>query len=480
MEKMIKTIIIGLLMAILSTFNYSQVFAQKLEVETISEDGVTYTRCFDVNRSNANLPSNGAKINGKLVIPCKYYFIRVSCGYIFAHLTSVRSIADVYMPDGKLLFPASKGIINVSEFPEGDLMDGQGRCHFFDQQNNRYDEKGNLVTQCIRKRSTYSDGGVTYTKCYDYLKSEPNNGAIINGKLVVPCKYGYITGRSGFLFAYSSGNYSGPADVYSSDGRLLFPVSKGIEGAKNVEKMGKILFYDKENNWYDETGKFVFKGDLSNIIVGSSGEVYIKTGTYRHWGILDTSGAEILAPEFEDCDYLGNNLFSFKMNSYWGVMKKDGTIIIPLSRQYSSLNYSRTFKKFTFEKRINNVVYKGECNANGVQTVIQKDHTINTTPTQKKETKPEKNTTTTTQTEKKTEPAPTPQPQPQPQPRQPQPMQVWMQCYGCNGSGQCHICGGLGWKYTTYDSHATCTTCGGSGKCNMCAGNGGHYEIQYR
>lgn len=73
-----------------------------------------------------------------------------------------------------------------------------------------------------------------------------------------------------------------------------------------------------------------------------------------------------------------------------------------------------------------------------------------------------------------------PTPQPQPQPRQPQPMQVWVPCYGCNGSGQCHICGGLGWNYTSYDSHATCTICGGNGKCNMCAGHGGHNEIQYR
>ena len=65
-------------------------------------------------------------------------------------------------------------------------------------------------------------------------------------------------------------------------------------------------------------------------------------------------------------------------------------------------------------------------------------------------------------------------------PPPPQPMQVWVPCGVCNGSGQCHICGGLGWKYTTYDPHATCTICGGNGKCNQCAGHGGHNEIQYR
>ena len=112
-------------------------------------------------------------------------------------------------------------------------------------------------------------------------------------------------------------------------------------------------------------------------IVSDANTCYFKVQeNFRHNGIYDIDGNAILEPEFQDCDYLGNNLFSFKMNGYWGVMKKDGTIIIPLSRQYSSISYSRTFKKFTFEKRVNNVVYKGECNANGVQTVIQKDHTI--------------------------------------------------------------------------------------------------------
>ena len=65
--------------------------------------------------------------------------------------------------------------------------------------------------------------------------------------------------------------------------------------------------------------------------------------------------------------------------------------------------------------------------------------------------------------------------------RDPVPMQVWKQCYGCGGSGQCQTCYGQGWRFLTNSQpHAQCITCGGNGRCNMCAGQGGHYEVEYK
>ncbi|MBR6843687.1 MAG: hypothetical protein IKM79_01170 [Bacteroidales bacterium] len=71
-----------------------------------------------------------------------------------------------------------------------------------------------------------------------------------------------------------------------------------------------------------------------------------------------------------------------------------------------------------------------------------------------------------------------PTPPPQPQPRQPQPMQVWVPCFSCGGSGQCHICLGGGTSLTNHNSR--CYLCSGTGRCTHCAGQGGHNEIQYR
>lgn len=65
--------------------------------------------------------------------------------------------------------------------------------------------------------------------------------------------------------------------------------------------------------------------------------------------------------------------------------------------------------------------------------------------------------------------------------RDPVPMQVWKQCLGCGGSGQCQTCNGQGWRFLTLSQpHAQCITCGGNGRCNMCAGQGGHYEVEYK
>lgn len=397
------------------------------------------------------------------------------------------------------------------------------------------------VGQNIRTLGTQTSGGVTYTDCYDNSKSEPYYGAKVNGKLVVPCKYYLVFGTGGHLFAYPTKNddhyVDKPADVYTPDGRLLFKESDGIVDAderygKNFFKDqnynwynvagkfvgksyflsdimdmidGKIIIQDENGRWHDESGRFVAKGTIITInekkyfkdnderwydktgkyiakgywiYLGSNGEVaYIETKVGSKYGVSTPDGKEVFAPEFDGFNYLGGHLFAFKYNGYWGVMNRTGKQIIPIDRHYTKIEYSRTLKIYSFEKRVDNVVYKGECNAAGKQLSIQKDHTINNSSAQKtEEAKPKK--------EQKTEPAPKPKeekktdPAPQPQPRQPQPMQVWVYCGVCGGSGQCIICNGLGWRMLA-NKQTTCSNCGGNGRCNGCAGQGGHNEVKY-
>lgn len=400
-------------------------------------------------------PNIGAKVKGRLVVPCKYYSIYKNDGYLFAypsyHKYDYGKPADIYTQEGELIFRASYGfgIIEVKK--------EYNTYIFVDKAGKRYDKDGDI---CV-KVAEY----IGFTECICSSCPEPNHGAKINGRLVVPYKYHHVTFDRGVLFAYPSEkkgrdyyNYE-PADVYTWNGELLFPASKGI--VEYDVKLGITLFRDMDNNWYDRTGKFIVKTKyLSSLklIVGSNGEIYVQTSKDGRYGISDNHGREILAPEFDSCSYLCDDLFAFKLNGYWGVIKKNGTIIIPLSRQYSSINYSRTLKMFTFVKQVDNVVYKGECDITGNQNTIQKDHVINQTTT----------TNTTTNGSQ------------QPQ-RQLQPMQVWVQCPLCGGSGKCSTCGGLGWRFLTNSQpHAQCINCGGSGRCSGCAGQGGHYEIQYR
>lgn len=216
-----------------------------------------------------------------------------------------------------------------------------------------------------------------------------------------------------------------------------------------------------------------------------NGKWFLITKENYKYGITDlTNDEEIIAPEFDDCDCLGGDLFKFMMNGYWGVMNRQGKIIIPLSRHYTSIDYSRTLKIFTFTKETEAGYFKGECNASGVQTSIEKTGTKSkpkqqtqqpkqeTKPQQpKQETKPKQETVTPT-------PQPQPQPQPKPVPPQPQPMQVWKPCPYCQGTGQCQTCLGTG-HTLMYPCQDRCWNCSGTGKCTHCAGHGGHNEIEY-
>lgn len=196
-----------------------------------------------------------------------------------------------------------------------------------------------------------------------------------------------------------------------------------------------------------------------------NGFVKVRTDEQKY-GLFDLKGNEILAPEFQDCACLGSNLFKFKMNGYWGVINNMGKVIIPLSRHYTKIEYSKTLKLFTFEKEGG---YKGECNANGVQTSC-----VKTAAAKPQQNNPQQQQTTTQ--ESTTQPKPTSQSLPQP--RQPQPVQEWVPCASCNNSGQCHIC--LGGGNSLQNPNSRCYLCSGTGRCTHCAGQGGHYETRYR
>lgn len=60
---------------------------------------------------------------------------------------------------------------------------------------------------------------------------------------------------------------------------------------------------------------------------------------------------------------------------------------------------------------------------------------------------------------------------------------VWVPCYGCNGTGFCSSCHGNGscvstWSDGSYNSTYKCPVCYGSGRCQTCYGMRGHNEKQ--
>lgn len=146
------------------------------------------------------------------------------------------------------------------------------------------------AAQNIYMLNTCAEGGVTYTNCYDILMPRSRNfGAIVNGQIVVPCKYSYVTGKGGHLFAYPLISI-GPADVYTPTGLLLFTQSKGIVDAVKMRDSGKTLFVSQSNKWYNHNGEYLFTAaDILGIgtskpeWVASVGKYLIKDYKTNKW-----------------------------------------------------------------------------------------------------------------------------------------------------------------------------------------------------
>ena len=146
------------------------------------------------------------------------------------------------------------------------------------------------TAQNIYMLNTRAEGGVTFTTCYDMLMPRSRNfGAIVNGQIVVPCKYSYVSGKGGHLFAYPLISI-GPADVYTPSGLLLFPQSKGIVDAVRMRDSGKTLFVSQSNKWYDRNGEYLFTaadvlgiGTSEPVWVASVGKYLIKDYKTNKW-----------------------------------------------------------------------------------------------------------------------------------------------------------------------------------------------------
>lgn len=239
----------------------------------------------------------------------------------------------------------------------------------------------------------------------------------LSGNIIIPCEYKEITviqdNGGNNLFMVKKGEYSSDTyyGIYSSSGKVLIPCEyssiSSIEACNGAKYYRVETKYSKRNGVVDileDFVDFVIPCEYKSItmIDGLQGEKLFKVrkGTYSdECGIFDCGGNEILAPEFQDCNSLDGNYFSFKMNGYWGVMNRQGNTIIPINRHYTSIDYSRTLKMFTFTKETETAYFKGECNASGAQTSIEKTGTKSKPkPQAKQETKPTSQTTSTNST----------------------------------------------------------------------------------
>lgn len=194
------------------------------------------------------------------------------------------------------------------------------------------------------------------------------------------------------------------------------------------------------------------------------------------WGLYNLdNNVELVAPDFDDIElFSGTNIIKYKLNGFWGVMDLNGKEIIPTTRGYTTINYVKGLKKYTYSMH----GYKGECNSVGTQLskiAVPVNNTNSTAQTSSSTSTTSAATTNTTTTSTQS------QGHQVREYTETVPVQVWQACGGCNGSGQCQVCYGQGWTYSSssYNGRRSCSACHGSGKCTSCAGQGGQNVVRY-
>ena len=323
---------------------------------------------------------SGVMVDNKLIIPCNYGGIEYDKQLnLFLCQGTYYNKCAAYSSKGEVVFITEgthmeyKHLDREDEgyFDVSDEKKGYGHGAFSitgkeliptlrDRQLER--KKSKIDNKYFFKVYDHSPRGLLYSFTND-------KGNIIAG----PFDYCTIyEGVSGTYFIAESDDY---AALFNFNGEEVIPFSMRIKRISNPEiatisEKEYFKVSDVSNNYgiMDVDGRIIVPIEFKLIMYENYG--VFKVYNYNsEKGLYDYNGKELLTPEFKDCSCLNDNLIEFKMNDYWGVMNREGKVIIPLSRQYTKIDYSRTLKTFTFEKEGG---YKGECNAKGIQTSISK------------------------------------------------------------------------------------------------------------
>ena len=134
---------------------------------------------------------------------------------------------------------------------------------------------------------------------------------------------------------------------------------------------GVLQDYSQAFYWFQEAAKKNEPNAKNNLKLFNklSESLYI-VGTKGKYALISNNRKVLLPPKYSAIGIITDNLIKFEDNSgYWGVINNNGTVLVPTTRQYLSIDScDKNTNSFSFTKK----GFKGYCNFDGKELSITK------------------------------------------------------------------------------------------------------------
>ena len=194
------------------------------------------------------------------------------------------------------------------------------------------------------------------------------------GREIVPPRYDDLKALDSMLISVMENN---EWKVINLEGRIILkPGYEQAEILKSSQGEMSWLAFMVNKKWgiVDRQGKVIAVPKYDEITVfryppQESGESFFQTKTEGFFGLLLTTGFEVLTPQAEDIRVVNSNLIFFKKLRKWGAVNRQGTpVLTAIYDHFSSLSenfvkLTADNKSFLFSLYYNTLVSNGEYEA---------------------------------------------------------------------------------------------------------------------
>ena len=257
---------------------------------------------------------------GKEMIPAVYDLVRYRCeGNKSTPFPRIRTLGAV-----------------VHDRVRGIHMDHVHRAAIYDPNKAIINAKGENVSLLYREAEWFSDNLIQ-------VKEADNWGLMdCSGNIVVPCRFSgiakYKNPDSLGIELVQVSTHNRKTGILDINGNVVFaPKYDQIgnfysTGFARVVLNGKIQWIDIEGNIYIQKDNYVVQFLMEN------GMAIVSKGDRTEWGVVDKNGEIIIPLEYDRITYIPDKWFKIQKNKKKGIFTLEGEKILPVNCTHSDYN----------------------------------------------------------------------------------------------------------------------------------------------